>query len=168
MIVTKRMCDWMCVRVVAHPQNVLKVLAIIGYKREGVFVAKIVRIITLVHLHLSLVDTHPASLVNIVTDLLTLVDAVNIVIDLPQDAVNQVIQIALDVVVVEIRITLVEAVVMDEALPRRNNNDTKTDEDDLTASMVVVLAARVLVQLVHTPIDQVNRRQRIPNGVRST
>ena len=169
MIVTKTVdVPWMCVRVVAHPQNVLKVLAIIGYKREGVFVAKIVRIITLVHLHLSLVDTHPVSLANTVTDLLDLVDAVNIVTDLPQDAVNQVIQIALDVVAVEIQITLDEVVVVDEALLRRNNNDTQTDEDDLTATMVVVFAARVLVQSVHTQIVLVSRRQRILNGVHTT
>ena len=149
------MCDWMCVRAVSRPQNVLKVLAIIGYKREGVFVAKIVRIITLVHLHLSLVDTHPVSLANTVTDLLV-------------DAASLIIQIALDVVVVEIQIALDVVVAVDVALLRRNSNAIKTNEDDLIASVAVAFAARVLVQSVHTPIALVNRRQRIPNGVRST
>ena len=154
MIVTKGKCESTCVRVVAHPRSVLKVLATIGYKRADVLV-QIVRMITLVHLHLSVVDTHPVSLANTVTDLLV-------------DAASLIIQITLDVVVVEIQIALDVVVAVDVALLRRNSNAIKTNEDDLIASVAVALAARVLVQSVHTPIAPVNRRQRILNGVRST
>ena len=163
MIVTKRKCVWICVRVVAHPRSVPKVLATIGYKRADVLV-QIVHMITLVHQHLSVVDT--VSLVNIVTDLL--VDAANPIALIALAAVVVEALIILDVVIVEHLITLVEVVVVDAALLRRNNNDTKTNEDDLIASVAVALAARVLVQSVHIPIALVNRRQRIPNGVRST
>ena len=139
------------VRVDAQPRSVQKVLVMIGCKRADVLV-QTVRMITVVHLRLSVVDTHPVSLANIVTDLLV-------------DAASLIIQIALDVVVVEVLIDRALPVV-DVALLRRNSNDIKDNEDDLLAS--VALTARVLVQSVHTPIALVNRRQRIPNGVRST
>ena len=131
MIVTKReLTITQCVRVDAQPRSVQKVLAMIGYKRADVLV-QIVRIITLVHLHLSVVDTHPVSLANIVTDLLV-------------DAASLIIQIALDVVVVEVLIARALPVV-DVALLRRNSKDIKTNEDDLIASVAVALTARVLL-----------------------
>ena len=150
---------------VAHPRSVLKVLATIGYKRADVLV-KIVRIITMVHLHLSVVDTHPVSLANTVTD--PLADAVNLVNHIVLDVVEVEIQIILDVVEVEIQITLDVAVVVEVALSRRNSADIKDNENAPLASVALVLTARVLVLSVHTPIALVNRRQRIPNGVRST
>ena len=167
MIVTKReVTITLCVRVDAHPRSVLKVLAMIGYKRADVL-ERIVRMITLVHLHHSVVDNHLVSLANIVTDLFA--DAVNLVnLQIGLDEVLVEIQIALDVVVVEIQIALDVVVAVDAALLRRSSNDIKTNEDDLIASVAVAFAARVLVQSVHAPIALVNRRQRIPNGVRST
>ena len=154
MIVTERKYMCLCVRVVAHPPSVLKVLVTTGYKRADVLV-QIVRIITLVHLRLSLVDNPLVSLASIVTDLL-------------MDAVSQVNRVALDAVVAAALITLDIVVVVDVALHRRNSNDIKTNEEDLLASVADALVARILAQSVHTLIALVNRRQRIPNGVRST
>ena len=64
----------MYVRVVAHPLGVLKVLVMTGCKRVDVL-ARIVRIITLVHQRLSLVYNPLVNLVSTATDLL--VDAVS-------------------------------------------------------------------------------------------
>ena len=126
MIVTKReLTITQRVRVDAHPQSVPKVLATSGYKRADVLV-QIVRMITLVHLHLSVVDTHPVSLANIVTD--PLVDAVNLVVQIVQDA-------AVAVAVIQ-KAQMLR--VVDVILLRKSNIVKKVSEGALSALAALV------------------------------
>ena len=143
----------MCVivRVEAHPRSVPKVFATIGYKRVDALL-QIARTITVVHLPLSVVDSHLGSLVTIVT--VPLADAVSLV-DL----------IVLDAVVVEI-LNARALLAVDAVLIKRNSNDTRDNEDDLLA--LVALVAKALVSSVHTPIVLANRHQRILYGANFT
>ena len=143
----------MCVimRVEAHPRNVPKAFATIGYRRVDALL-QIVRMITVVHQPLSVVDSHLGSLVVIVTVLLA--DAVSLA--------DLIILDAAVVVVLSARMLLA----VDVTLVKRSSIDKKDNEDDLLA--LVALVAKVLVRSVHTPIALVNRRRKIQHGANFT
>ena len=147
----------MCVivRADAYPRSVLKVFVTIGYKRVDALL-QIVRMITVVHQPLSVVDSHldnhPGSLVVIVTVLLA--DAVSLA--------DLIILDAAVVVVLSARMLLA----VDVTLVKRSSIDKKDNEDDLLA--LDALVVKVLVRSVHTPIALVNRRRKIQHGANFT